>query len=64
MKNYQDSKDRMQPVLRFGQLYAWAQRKCRYEATTISPAPVHPVHATQTILEGAARMPSVLVRDR
>jgi len=42
----------------------WEQRKCRYEATTISTAPVHPVHATQTILEGAARMPSVLVRDR
>ena len=64
MKNYQDSKDRMQPVLRFGQLYAWVQRKYRYEVPTINPAPVHPVHVTQSILEGAARLRSVLVRDR
>jgi len=54
----------MQPVSRFGQLYAWVQRKYRCDVPTINPAPVHSVHATQTILEGAARMPSVLVRDR
>ena len=54
----------MQPVSRFGQLYAWAQRKYRCDVPTINPAPVHSVPATKTILEGAARIPSVLVCDR